>query len=230
MMPRSHAHWQDIYGAKEPEETSWFRPRLDESLRLVLALAADRNAPVIDIGGGRATLVDELLAQGFGDVTVLDVAGAALEQARIRLASSTDDAIATAFERGAARFVETDLLDASLAPGHYGLWHDRAVFHFFTDASEQDGYVALAARSLRAGGIAIIATFAPDGPDRCSGLPVARYDADALCARFGAGFERVAASRELHATPAGVVQPFTYVALRRRAGDDAATAASQETA
>jgi SAM-dependent methyltransferase len=224
-MAGARNHWQDVYAAKAPEQTSWFRPRLDESLRLALAHAPDRDAPVIDVGGGRATFVDDLLAQGYGDVTVLDVAGEALEQARIRLASSDDDAVATAFERGAAQFLETDLLDAALPAARYGLWHDRAVFHFLVDASEQEAYVALAARSLRPGGVAILATFAPDGPARCSGLPVQRYDADALAACFGDGFERVVDARDLHATPFGSTQPFTYVVLRRRAGDAAATAA-----
>jgi SAM-dependent methyltransferase len=228
-MARVREHWQDLYGAKAPEQTSWFRPRLDASLQLVLAHAPDREAPVIDVGGGRSTLVDDLLAQGYRDVTVLDVAGAALEQTRIRLESSADDAVAGAFERGAARFLETELLDADLPAAHYGLWHDRAVFHFFTDRSEQEAYVALATRSLRPGGIAILATFAPDGPETCSGLPVQRYDAAALGARFGAAFEPVADARELHATPFGSTQPFTYVVLRRRAGDAAAAAALPNT-
>jgi SAM-dependent methyltransferase len=217
MSAAAREHWQAVHAGKAPAQTSWHRAHLDASLRFIAAQAPDRAAPAIDVGGGRSTLVDDLLADGFKDITVLDVSGEALAQARARLAASADAATRGALARGAVRFVESDILDADLPPAHFALWHDRAVFHFLVDASEQAAYVALAARSLRPGGVAIVATFAADGPERCSGLPVARYDADALAARFGDGFACVDAGRDLHETPAGATQPFTYVALRRLA-------------
>jgi len=217
MMAAAREHWQAVHACKAPAQTSWHRDRLDASLRMIGKHAPDRGAPLIDIGGGRSTLVDDLLADGFGDITVLDVSGEALAQARSRLEASPDPAAPAALARDAVRFLETDVLDATLPPAHFALWHDRAVFHFLVDASEQAAYVALAARSLCPGGVAIVATFAPDGPERCSGLPVARYDADALAARFGDAFACIDAGRDLHETPAGATQPFTYVALRRLA-------------
>jgi SAM-dependent methyltransferase len=222
MMAAAREHWQAVHAGKAPTQTSWHRERLDASLRLIAAYAPDRAAPAIDVGGGRSTLVDDLLADGFADVTVLDVSGDALAQARARLlqkglAASPATTARDALARDAVHFVETDILDAQLPPAHFALWHDRAVFHFLVDASEQAAYVALAARSLRPGGVAIVATFAADGPARCSGLPVARYDADALAARFGDAFACIGTERDLHKTPAGTTQPFTYVALRRLA-------------
>ena len=210
MTAAAREHWQGVYRAKAETETSWFRPRLDESLRLIAAHAPDRTGPLIDVGGGRSTLVDDLLGLRYTDLTVLDVSGDALEQSRARLAASGD-----AGAPANLRWIESDILGADLPRAHYALWHDRAVFHFLVDGSEQAAYVALAARSLRPGGVAIIATFAPDGPERCSGLPVQRYDADALASRFGAAFEPLASARELHTTPGGNTQSFTYVALRR---------------
>jgi SAM-dependent methyltransferase len=141
---------------------------------------------------------------------MLDVSAEALQQSRQRLAAARGEPAAAS-----VRWIESDILGADLPQAHYALWHDRAVFHFLVDDSEQSAYVALAARSLRSGGVAIIATFAPDGPERCSGLPVQRYDARALALRFGDAFELLASSRERHAAPTGASQPFTYVALRR---------------
>jgi SAM-dependent methyltransferase len=199
------SHWQQVYGSKGEEQTSWFRPRLDESLRLIDALELPKEAPVIDVGAGRSTLVDDLLARGFIDVSALDVSAAALAHSQARLGKAA----------GRVRWLEGDVLEAELSPARYDLWHDRAVFHFLTTADERARYVARCIRSLRVGGHAIIATFATDGPERCSGLPVCRYDADALAAEFGPAFERVADSREQHHTPFDTTQAFTYLLLRR---------------
>lgn len=210
MTAAAREHWQGVYRTKAEAQTSWFRLRLDESLRLIAAHAPDRAGPALDVGGGRSTLVDDLVGLGYTDVAVLDVSGDALEQSRARFAASGNaDASAS------VRWIESDILGAELPQAHFALWHDRAVFHFLVDNSEQDAYVALAARALRPGGVAIIATFALDGPERCSGLPVQRYDARSLAAHFGAAFELIESARELHATPAGAQQSFTYVALRR---------------
>jgi SAM-dependent methyltransferase len=206
----SREHWQGVYQSRPEAQTSWYRPRLDESLRLVAAHAGDRAGPVLDVGGGRSTFVDDLLALGYRELAVLDVSSEALQQSRQRLAAAQGDAAAKQ-----VRWIETDILGADLPMAHYALWHDRAVFHFLVDDSEQAAYAALAARSIHPGGVAIIACFAPDGPERCSGLPVQRYDATSLVARFGTAFTLLASSRELHAAPVGAAQAFTYVALRR---------------
>jgi SAM-dependent methyltransferase len=198
-------HWQTVYRDKAPAQTSWFREHLDASLRLLDGLHLPAAAPVIDVGGGRATFVDDVLARGFLDVSVLDIAEPALHEARQRLGDT------------AARvtWLVADITEAQLPPAHFGLWHDRAVFHFLVDADARKRYVAQAARAVRPGGYAIVATFAADGPERCSGLPVRRYDAAELAAEFHPAFERAGDAREEHSTPWETMQPFTYVVLRR---------------
>ena len=198
-------HWQAIYRDKSEAQTSWFRAHLDESLRLIDALHLPAATPLIDVGGGRSTLADDLLARGFTEVTVLDIAESALAAMRARLGADV----------ARVHWHVADITDAALPAAHFGMWHDRAVFHFLVDEVARQRYVAQAARSVRVGGHAIIATFAADGPERCSSLPVRRYDADALAAEFQPAFERVAAAREEHVTPWGVTQRFTYVVLRR---------------
>lgn len=199
-------HWDAVYRDKGEAQTSWFRAHLDESLRLIDALALPGDAPVLDVGGGRATLVDDLLARDFADVSVLDIAETALADACHRLGERAAD----------VHWIVGDVTDAVLPPARYALWHDRAVFHFLTEAVERDRYVAAAARAVRPDGHAIIATFAADGPERCSDLPVCRYDAATLAMMFAASFEFVTSSRDLHRTPADREQAFTYVVLRRR--------------
>ena len=198
-------HWQAIYRDKSEAQTSWFRAHLDESLRLIDELHLPAATPLIDVGGGRSTLVDDLLARGFTNVTVLDIAASALAVMRERLG----------VDAARAHWHVADITEAALPAAHFGLWHDRAVFHFLVDEAARKRYVAQAAASVRAGGHAILATFATDGPDRCSSLPVRRYDADALAAEFQPAFERLAVAREEHRTPWGATQPFTYVVLRR---------------
>jgi SAM-dependent methyltransferase len=198
-------HWQQVYGSKAEAQTSWFRPHLEESLRLIDALRLPPEAPVVDVGAGRSTLVDDLLARGFIDVSALDISADALAQSRARLGNAARK----------VRWLEGDVLEAHLPPARFDLWHDRAVFHFLTEAAERDRYLAQCARSLRMGGFALVATFAADGPDTCSGLPVCRYDAAALAAEFGPRFETLAHSREQHRTPFDTTQSFTYLLLRR---------------
>lgn len=202
-------HWETVYRDKGEGETSWFRPHLDESLRLIDALDAPLGQPAIDVGGGRATLVDDLLVRGFRDVSVLDLSANALAEARRRLGLQAER----------VRWIVGDATRVDLSAAHYALWHDRAVFHFLVEPEEQARYVAAATRALRGGGHLVIGCFAPDGPERCSGLPVARHDADGLARLFAAAFDPVARSRELHRTPAGKEQAFTYVVLRRREDD-----------
>ncbi|WP_297925970.1 class I SAM-dependent methyltransferase [Metallibacterium sp.] len=180
------AHWQSVYTIKSAAQTSWNRPHLDHSLRLIDSLHLAAAAPVLDVGGGRATLDAARQRMGAAGVQV--------------------------------RWLCADILEVDLPAAHYALWHDRAAFHFLIDAAARDAYVAHAAHAVRAGGRAIIATFAADGPERCSGLPVMRDAATALGICCAPHFERIADNREEHHTAAGATQPFTYVLLRRRGG------------
>lgn len=208
------SHWEQVYREKGEPQTSWFAPHLDTSLRWVDALALPSDAPVIDIGGGRSTLADDLLARGFTDVTVLDLAESALAQSRARLGDRA----------AAVHWLAGDVTAIALPESRYALWHDRAVFHFLIDAAAQQRYVEIAAHAVRPGGHLVIATFALDGPERCSGLPVSRYDPASLAARFAPHFEKLGDSRDVHRTPFGTDQSFTYVHLRRRADADGAPA------
>jgi SAM-dependent methyltransferase len=203
----SEQHWQQVYTTKATDAVSWYRPHLDRSLAFIDVLGLDHDAPIIDIGAGASTLVDDLLARGFCDVTVNDLAEAALAQVQARLAASPAGA------RVHCRVGDITTLD--LPAAHYALWHDRAVFHFLTDTAQRDAYVAQAARALRRGGHLLIATFAADGPERCSGLPVQRYDANTLAAVLTPHFERLNDAREQHPTPFGTTQSFQYLLLRR---------------
>ncbi|MBA8884246.1 class I SAM-dependent methyltransferase [Dokdonella fugitiva] len=198
-------HWDAVYRTRADTQTSWHCAHLDTSLRLLDALGLDAGAPVIDVGGGRSTFVDDLLARGLREVSVLDVAGEALAQARARLGASAAQ----------VHWIAGDATTVELPAAHFAAWHDRAAFHFLVDADARRRYATTLACTVRPGGHAIIATFAPDGPERCSGLPVRRYDAAALAADFTPAFSLVAAERDLHRTPAGGEQAFTYVLLRR---------------
>jgi SAM-dependent methyltransferase len=183
---------------------SWYERDPANSVRLVTQVAQDRSAAIVDVGAGTSTLVDRLVGNGFEDVTVLDVSPRALDEVRGRLGAHAR----------AVSFVVQDVL--SWRPAHaYDVWHDRAVFHFLAASASRERYTALAAASVRVGGSLIVATFADDGPTRCSGLPVHRYSAVELAAAYATHFELVHDERELHVTPSGAVQPFTWVVLRR---------------
>jgi SAM-dependent methyltransferase len=197
-------HWDIVYGA-DPTVVSWYQPSPALSLELIDALGVGPRAPVIDVGGGASTLVDELLRRGFGDVSVLDVSGAALDTARRRLGEAA----------ARVHWLQEDLRRWSPAR-RYGLWHDRAVFHFLVERADQDRYRRLLASAVQPAGAAVIAAFGPSGPSQCSGLPVVRYGIEELAAAAGDGFELVSARHEDHTTPAGAVQPFVWVALRSR--------------
>ncbi|WP_266158659.1 class I SAM-dependent methyltransferase [Dyella silvatica] len=206
------SHWNAVYSEKGEAQTSWFRPHLDESLRLIDGLHLPLSSALLDVGGGRATLVDDLLARGFGEVSVLDLSDAALTESRQRLGT----------QASAVQWLVGDVTAVELQAAHYVLWHDRAVFHFLTAPVAQAAYVAAATRAVRAGGYIVIGTFAEDGPTQCSGLAVARYDVETLAAMFAPAFEKISSSRDVHRTPAGNEQAFTYVVLRRR--DDGTSA------
>ena len=193
-------HWEGVYRTKRPDEVSWYAPHLDVSLRLIEDAAPDRDAAIIDVGGGEATLVDDLLDRGYRHVSVLDLSATALEVARARLGGRAS----------AVHWLCGDVTAFSFRPHRYDVWHDRAVFHFLTDVKDRRAYVEQTARAVKSGGHVIVATFGPEGPTKCSGLEVRRYGSDALHEEFGPAFRLMKHETELHRTPAGVIQQFTY--------------------
>ena len=201
------AHWESVYRGKAATALSWYRPHLEVSLALIKRVAESRRAAVLDIGGGASTLVDDLLAAGFDDVTVLDIAEGALEVSQHRLREAARR----------VRWIAADFLTAELVTQHYDICHDRAVFHFLQTAEDKTAYFEQAARILRPQGALILATFALEGPERCSGLEVLRYDEEVLKRVMGERFEVVESCRESHHTPAGKVQEMMYFVLRRGA-------------
>jgi SAM-dependent methyltransferase len=202
MDPRTH--WDTIYRTKLPHQVSWFQAEPRASLDLIRRAVPDVNAAIIDVGGGASTLVDGLLSAGYRRLTVLDLSPSALEAARVRLGPGAGD----------VTWIEADVLTADLPPGDYDLWHDRAVFHFLTAAADRARYVDQVRRALEPDGHLLVATFADDGPTRCSGLPVVRYTAAALAEEFGEGFRLITGAREEHVTPSGVAQAFVYGLFR----------------
>jgi SAM-dependent methyltransferase len=198
MDPKSH--WDRVYRTKRSDEVSWFRRHLDISLKLIKHAAPARDAAIIDVGGGEATLVDDLVADGYRNVDVLDISPIALEVARKRLGADAHR----------VRWICGDVTTHSFALAHYDVWHDRAVFHFLTEPAARAAYVRQVARAVRIGGHVIVATFGPEGPLRCSGLDVIRYDPDKLHGEFGPAFRLVEHLTEQHQTPAGAIQQFVY--------------------
>lgn len=200
------SHWNTTYEQRGSANVSWFRPHLDLSLDLIRQAAPSLQAAIVDVGGGAATLVDDLLTAGYRDVTVLDISAAALAVAKQRLSVAA----------ASVTWLEGDITQMELPAARYDVWHDRAVFHFLTSPADRERYVATVKRALKPGGHVIMATFASDGPEKCSGLPVARYDAGSLHAEFGGQFELLDSRRETHLTPAGKEQRFVYCFCRLR--------------
>lgn len=197
-------HWENVYKTKAPDAVSWYRPHLETSLGLIERVCPERKCSVIDVGGGEATLVDDLVEAGYRDVTVLDLSEKALLVARERLGTR---AAAVSWKQG-------DITLSRLEPARHDVWHDRAVFHFLTSPADRQRYVSQVAWSVRPGGYVIVATFGPEGPDKCSGLPVTRYDAAGLHHQFGARFHLLESCTEVHATPFGTTQQFVYCLCR----------------
>lgn len=199
-------HWETVYETKGRDQVSWFREHLDTSLKLIVGTGVGKDASVIDVGGGNSTLVDDLLDNGFIDVNVLDISGKAILDSMKRL------------ESRAARinWIEADITIAELPEKHYDVWHDRAVFHFLTDAEDRRRYVELVMRSVKLGGHIIVASFGLDGPEKCSGLNVVRYSPDSMHDEFGDSFELVKSVDETHNTPFGTTQEFVYCYCRKR--------------
>jgi SAM-dependent methyltransferase len=195
------SHWESIYANKSSADLSWYERHLSRSLDLITRTGVAKSERIIDVGGGDSFLVDDLLRDGYRGVTVLDLSRAALDRARDRLGSAA---------AGRVTWVEGDIVDVNLPSEAFAIWHDRAVFHFLTTPEQRAAYIRAVEQALRPGGHVVVATFAEDGPTRCSGLPITRYSATELHATFGSAFHLVESERELHRTPSGVEQRFTY--------------------
>ena len=198
------AHWQNVYKEKGEYQVSWFQDRPAVSLQLIEAIGVTPGSAIIDIGGGASRLVDALLDKGYRDVTVLDLSESAVSIAKARLGHAA----------AAANWVVADVTQWE-PQRRYDLWHDRAAFHFLIEAPDRAAYVDRLNRALRPGCHAIIGTFALDGPERCSGLPVVRYDGAQLSTTLGPSFELVQQHRDDHKTPWGAIQHFQFSVFRR---------------
>jgi 2-polyprenyl-3-methyl-5-hydroxy-6-metoxy-1,4-benzoquinol methylase len=197
-------HWENVYTTKAPESVSWYRAHLETSLALVGRATGSLSASIIDIGGGESTLVDDLLIRGYKSLTVLDISQTAIDITKKRLG----------FAAERVRWLVGDIVEVEMDPRVYDVWHDRAVFHFLRTPEQRVAYVRQVTRAVKPGGHVIVSTFGPEGPTRCSGLEVMRYDAESLHSEFGGRFRLVESSKELHQTPFGTTQQFLFCYCR----------------
>ncbi len=193
-------HWEKVYATKTPETVSWYRPHLETSLALIERAATGYSTSIIDVGGGESTLVDDLLARSYENITVLDVSQTAIDVTKKRLGLAAEQ----------VHWLVADVTDAQLERGAYDVWHDRAVFHFLTTSEHRAAYVRQVGHAVKPGGHVIVCTFGPEGPTKCSGLDVIRYDSESLHDQFGVRFRLVESSKELHRTPFGTTQQFLF--------------------
>jgi len=197
-------HWEKIYREKAPDAVSWYQAHLETSIALIEKVAPQRSASIIDVGGGESTLVDDLLARGYQNIAVLDVSQTAIDVTKRRLGPTAER----------VQWITGDITKAELGPCAYEVWHDRAVFHFLTSIEQRIAYVQQVARAVKPGGHVLVSTFGPEGPTKCSGLEVVRYDAESLHAEFGVHFRLLENFKELHDTPFGTTQQFLYCLCR----------------
>jgi 2-polyprenyl-3-methyl-5-hydroxy-6-metoxy-1,4-benzoquinol methylase len=193
-------HWETVYTTKAPDAVSWFQAHAETSLGLINALSLDKDAAIIDVGSGASTLLDDLLLQGFSNLSVLDLSSAALTTVKKRIGAQANT----------VQWFEGDVTNATFSPHQFDVWHDRAVFHFLTSAEERQAYINNVLHSVKPNGHVIIATFAEDGPTQCSGLPVMRYCAESLQSELGEQFRLAEYVKHNHETPFGTVQKFLF--------------------
>ena len=199
------SHWENVYQTKPATRVSWFQEHAERSLQFIRNTGVAKNGHIMDVGGGASTLVDDLLREGYHNLTVLDISAAALQAAQKRLGAVAAQ----------VHWLEADITRMEFPEASVDVWHDRAVFHFLTDSCDRQRYVQAVLRAVKPGGHVIVATFAEDGPLRCSGLDIMRYRADTLHDEFGAAFELVNSADEMHHTPSGADQHFIYCYCRR---------------
>lgn len=196
----SKEHWERVYQTKTADQVSWFQAHASKSLEIIRTARSSLSDQIIDIGGGASTLVDDMLADGCHNVSVLDLSDSALAVARSRLGATSNS----------VHWIAGDIRSVELPAAAFDIWHDRAVFHFLVESADRQAYIRQVMKAVRPGGHVIVATFAPDGPEKCSGLPVKRYAADELHREFGPSFEILAHASEAHKTPWGAEQHFVY--------------------
>ncbi len=199
-------HWENIYKTKSPQEVSWYQPHLERSLKMISGLDLPKTAEVVDVGGGASTFPDDLIAVGFRNITILDISKEALKVSKDRLGNKANS----------IHWLEADVTQVSLKPNHYDLWHDRAVFHFLIKPEDRQKYVNNLRGALKPGGYALIATFGPNGPLKCSGLEIVRYSAESLKKELGEAFELEKHFAEIHKTPFDTTQEFLYCLFSKR--------------
>ncbi len=204
-MTDTRTHWDTTYSTKTETQVSWYQASPQRSLEMIKSAAPNRSSSIIDIGGGASRLVDELLADGYSDLTVMDISEVALDRSKTRLGASSSR----------VSWIVANITQWQ-PPRTWNLWHDRAVFHFLTNASDQNAYISALRHGTASGSAVIMATFALNGPERCSGLPVQRYSPATLAARLGPNFMLYAEAAETHPTPFGTTQEFAYAAFKRR--------------
>lgn len=197
---QSSDHWESVYRKKSFDSVSWYAPHLAESLLRIDQLCPDKTAAIVDIGGGESTLVDDLLHRHYLDVSVLDISSTAIDFTKARLGRSAAQ----------VQWHVGDITTYDFAAKQFDLWHDRAVFHFLTDPSARHNYIERVRRAVKPGGYVLMATFGPEGPIKCSGLDVVRYDDQTLHNEFGDDFDLVGSELTDHSTPAGNNQQFLY--------------------
>lgn len=193
-------HWEKVYSTKAPDAVSWFQERAETSLDFIQKLNLEKNASIIDVGGGASTLVDDLLIYGYSGLSVLDLSGVALETAKKRIGSNSVN----------IQWFEADITEIQFPRHQFEVWHDRAVFHFLTKPEDREAYIENILHSVKPNGHIIISTFAEDGPNKCSGLPVMRYSAATLQTEFGENFLLQKQLKENHSTPFGTKQNFVF--------------------
>jgi len=199
------SHWEGIYKTKNANCVSWFKPRLSKSLEFISGTKIDKCEPIIDVGGGASTLVDDLLSEGFMNITVLDISSESLEVSKKRLGKDASNVY----------WVTDDIIAVNLPENHYSLWHDRAVFHFLTNPADRQKYKRILVRSLKPGAFAVVSSFSLSGPAKCSGLDVVRYSSETLLSEFGSDFRLLHSETENHKTPFDTAQKFVYCLFRK---------------
>lgn len=198
-MSERQSHWETVYQTKRSDEVGWYQANPALSLQFIESVLEDKGAQIIDVGGGASLLVDALLGQGYSNLAVLDISESAVKRVQQRLGD----------EASKVEWFVADITEFQ-PPHRFALWHDRAVFHFLTDEVEQQKYVSLLCDALQPGAHVVLATFAEDGPEKCSGLPVVRYSVEKMCATLGERFELLKQQRETHVTPSSFEQHFNY--------------------